>query len=410
MSEPRDPRGTARRDLRLGFVVLAVLAVIAYLSTVALSGGPLRGGHPVRLALPLTGPILRPGAEVRIGGERAGEVQGVDLDRRGRRAIVTLRMDRGTIGAGASARVRLRGMAGAVYVELSPGDAHRPLPAGALVRALPAVQLTDVVATFDRDTRQAMARTLRGFGGGLAGRGTTLSHTLAVAPRALTGATPLLDALAVPGRLRRTLDGFREISDAAAPAGDDALGEVVGGAAATFTTTGARATAIGGALRAAPALEQTTAGVLPDADRLLSRTTVAARELRPALAALAASLPALQRVASRTPQLSAVERLGREALPALRAVAPLVPAVRGPAAGLAAATPSLRELAAYLVPYRQDLIDAPAGFDRWGGFHYDDGQATGHRAVRFSMVFTCATARDPYPAPGAAARDRKACR
>jgi len=70
----------------------------------------------------------------------------------------------------------------------------------------------------------------------------------------------------------------------------------------------------------------------------------------------------------------------------------------------------LGDLSHYLVPYRTELVQAPAGFDRWGGFRYDAGQAAGHRAVRFSMVFTCAKARDPYPAPGQAHRDRQACR
>lgn len=410
MSEPRNVAATERRDLGLGLAVLAVLAVIAYLSTVALSGGPLRGGTPVRVALPLNGPIVRPGAEVRIGGERAGDVQDVALDRSARQAVATLRLDRGTVGRGASARVRLRGMAGAVYVELSPGDRHAPLPDGTLLRARPAVQLTDVVAAFDRDTRRALSRTLRGLGGGLDGRGTTLSRTLATAPRALAGITPVLDALARPGELNGLLGASTRLADAAAPAGDDALGETVTGARVTFGALASRAGALADTLAAAPALERATADVLPDADRLLTRAGDAAVQLRPAVDALAASLPALRRVASRTPQLASLERLGRSALPALRAVAPLVPAVRGPAAGLAAATPDISSLARYLVPYRKELVEAPAGFDRWGAFRYGAGQAAGARAVRFSMIFTCAKARDPYPAPGRAGEDRKACR
>lgn len=408
MSEPRDPRAVHRRDLGLGLAVLGVLAVVAYLSTVALSGGPLRGGTPVRVALPLEGPIVRPGAEVRIGGERAGDVQSVALDRAARRAVATLRLDRGTVGAGASARVRLRGMAGAVYLELAPGDASRPLPRDTLLPGRPAVQLTDVVAAFDTDTRAALGRTLTGTGG-LRGRGTTLNRTLATAPGALTGITPVLRGLGARGELSGLLRGLTTVSDAAAPAGSQELAGAVTGARRTVGALGAQADALGDAVDAAPGLERRAATVLPDADRLLDATTAAARGLRPAVSALVDALPALRRVASRTPQLDALDRLGREALPALRAVAPLVPAVRGPAAGLAAAVPSLVTLATYLAPYRDDLVEAPAGFDRWGGFRYDQGSGAGHRAVRFSMIFTCATARNPYPAPGASARDRKAC-
>jgi ABC-type transporter Mla subunit MlaD len=407
MSERRDPRAAERRDLWLGLAVLAALGIVAYLSTVALSGGPLRGGTPVRVALPADGPILRPGAEVRIGGERAGDVKSVSLDRAARRAIATLRLDRGTVGAGASARVRLRGMAGAVYVELDPGDPRHPLPSGRVIAARPAVQLTDVVAAFDRDTRRGLSRTLRAVGGGLQGQGTTLQRTLQTAPGALTEVTPLLQALAVPGELHGLLGSLTQVSDAATPADD--LGRSVPLARQTFAALAVRSGAVGEALKAAPPLERSVAAVLPDANRLLARAGSAARELQPAVGALARSLPALRRVATRTPQLAALDTLGRQALPALHAVAPLVPLVRGPAAGLAATTPALSELASYLVPYKRELVEAPAGFDRWGGFRYNVGAGAGHRAVRFSMIFSCAHARDAYPAPGKAGLDRKAC-
>jgi hypothetical protein len=59
--------------------------------------------------------------------------------------------------------------------------------------------------------------------------------------------------------------------------------------------------------------------------------------------------------------------------------------------------------------YRDDLYRAPEAFTRWGANRYAFGMASGARAVRFAPVFTCHIARDPYPAPGTASRDRKAC-
>ncbi len=417
------PRTAAQRELWLGFAVLGVLAVVAYLSTVALNGGPLKTGREVQLALPPDGPVLRPGAEVRIGGERAGDVARVALDGRGRAALATLRVSDGHVGQGAVARVRLRGMAGAVYVDLQPGDAERPLADGAVLRARPAVQLTDVVAAFDADTRRAMATSLRGLGVGLEGRGQTLQHTIAVAPTVLKSSTAVLNASqSVPGRLHQLLGALQDVSAAAAPARGAAdrtgsavprageLAATVAGARRTFGATARAAGPLGAALDLAPALERMVAGVLPVADRLLVHAAHAARTLQPAVLALDHSLPALRRVAARRVELGALETIGRRALPALRAAAPLVRAVRGPAAGLAATTPAIGTLAAYLVPYRTELVEAPAGFDRWGGFRYAAGAGAGHRAVRFSMVFTCARARNAYPAPGAAHRDREACR
>ena len=423
MSEPRDPRATARRDLWLGIAVLGVLALVAYLSTVALNGGPLKSGQEVRVALPADGPVLRPGAEVRIGGERAGDVAAVRLDSTGRAAVATLRVSDGHVGRGAQARIRLRGMAGAVYVDLQPGDAARRLADGALLRARPAVQLTDVVATFDADTRAALTTSLRGLGGGLTGRGEALQHTIAVAPTALRRATWVLNAShSAPGRLHQLIGALQDVSAAAAPARGAAdrtgsavprageLAATVAAARQTFGATARTTGPLGAAIDAAPALERAVAGVLPTADRLLTHAAHAARTLQPALRALQRSLPVLRRVAARTGQLGALETVGRQALPALRAVAPLVPSLRGPAAGLAATTPAIGALAKYLAPYKTELVQAPAGFDRWGAFKYDAGAGAGHRAVRFSMVFTCARARNPYPAPGAAHQDRKACR
>jgi hypothetical protein len=81
----------------------------------------------------------------------------------------------------------------------------------------------------------------------------------------------------------------------------------------------------------------------------------------------------------------------------------------GPASGLAPLSAPVAEIASVLIPYRTELLQAPLGFTRWGNFTYDFGTGAGHRAVRFSMVMTCALARDPYPRPGAASHERSPC-
>ena len=81
------------------------------------------------------------------------------------------------------------------------------------------------------------------------------------------------------------------------------------------------------------------------------------------------------------------------------------------AAAVTASTEPVVKLADYLIPYGTELVDGPGGFTRWGEYRYPDGQASGHKAVRFTMIFTCAKARDPYPAPGAAAKEKSSpCR
>ncbi|WP_040601054.1 MlaD family protein, partial [Patulibacter medicamentivorans] len=125
---PAHAQDRRRRDLLLGLLVVAVLAAIAYLSTVAIDGGPLSDPYEVRISVPGDAPLLKDGDDVRIAGQRAGTVRRVAADRsRGGRpgALVTLALDDGPIGRDARAAVRLRGIAGAVYVALDPGDRSR---------------------------------------------------------------------------------------------------------------------------------------------------------------------------------------------------------------------------------------------------------------------------------------------
>src|SRR5882757_4733677 len=101
----RRARRASRRQLLLGTAVIAAVAAAAWLSTIAINGLPWSSPYLVRLSLPAGAPLLHPGDEVRIGGERAGQVQSVALARASNdRAVATLSLDSGySIGRGAGA-------------------------------------------------------------------------------------------------------------------------------------------------------------------------------------------------------------------------------------------------------------------------------------------------------------------
>jgi ABC-type transporter Mla subunit MlaD len=403
-----------RRELTLGVLVLLLVAVIAYLSTTALSGSPFSSHYEVRMPLPADGPVLRDGDPVRVAGRRAGQVRHVEVAADGRTGVATLTLTDGKVGPGAGARVRLKGLAGSTYVELQRGDTRRPLPSGATLAAARvhgAPQLSDVVAAFDRQTRGALARTITATGTALGGRGTELNRTLATLPDALTRATPLLRAL-VPerGAVSGLVDAVDRVADAAAPAGSTALGDLLPAARAVLQATGAASGDLGATLAALPAAERQLARTLPRADALLDDVRAAAVRLRPGVDALRTALPAVLRVEDRRAGLGRLAALGRTATPVVRATLPVVLQLRGSATALSAVATPVAKLSTDLVPYRKELVEAPAGFTRWGDFVYQDGQAKGHRAVRFSMVFTCAHRRNPYPAAGTAQADRELCR
>lgn len=401
---------TARRDTVLGVLVLALCGVIAWISTVAISGEPWAQPYQVRLALPPGAPLLTPGDDVRIGGERVGQVSAVALARgSGTDAIATLSLSSGRVGPGASARVRPRGLAGAVYVDIDPGRTGRALPSGVLLHEVTGgVELTDVIAGFDRATRQALQATLNGYGSGFAGRGVSVNETLGEAPSVLADSTAVMHALTpAPGELTRLLTSAGTVAGALAPAGSDALGGAVGAARSVLSTTAPGGLAA--SVRALPSAEQAAASVLPGTDGLLSDARSAAADLTPGIAALNDALPSLHSLERASGSVALLARAAAVASPVLTELRPALALLRGPAAGLTPVSDPFEELATVLIPYRTELVQAPLGFTRWGGFRYDFGTGAGHRAVRFSMVLTCAYARDPYPAPGAAEKERQPC-
>jgi ABC-type transporter Mla subunit MlaD len=368
----------------LGIVVIAVAVIASVISTIAVDGLPRH--HHLMVSLPGDAPLLRAGDEVRIDGERAGTVTNVTPGR------ARLSLDRAA-GADRHARVRLRGMAGAVYVELTPG----PPATGA------SVDLPHAIAGFDAATRVALARTLHGAGG-LAGRGQDLNAALRDAPPALTDTTPLLRAA-------------RPVATLLHPA-DDVARALAAHDLGAMTTAAARVGApladASGALRATldrmPGTEARARAVLPQVDPLLDDATAATRDLAPAVAAIGRALPAARHLEQGAVHFADARALLARARPVLDRATPVLAAARWATAAIPALPAPLATLSRKIVPYAFELVDAPAGFTRWGNFRYDDGQASGHKAVRFTMVFTCAKARDPYPAPGAALKERKQCR
>jgi ABC-type transporter Mla subunit MlaD len=400
---------TARRHTLLGLLVLAALALAGWISTVAISGVPWSSPFELRLALPAGAPLLTAGDDVRVAGERVGQVSSVSLARGSDdQAVATVSISDYSIYRSAAARIRPRGLAGAVYVDLYPGvRSGRPLRSGSLLHTVTGgVQLTNVIAGFDGAARHAMQTVLTQAGDGLAGRGIAVNESIAQAPSLLANTTAALHAVdPEPGALSDAIGSAYTVSSALTPPGDQTLGDIVSAARATLSATGNASQTIA----ALPAAEQSLAATLPGADTLLERTTLAARDLTPDVQALAQALPGLNALEQRSPAVTTLGEVAHDAAPVFSALIPALGELRGTASGLTPLTDPFTELANVLIPYKQELIQAPLGFTRWGNFRYDFGTGSGHRAVRFTMVFTCGLARDPYPKPGEAAKDRKPC-
>jgi len=239
------------QDPRLLLAGVAVVAIAIAILVVALrSGGGLPGRDYYRLDLRFPsaarGTVLPPpGSDVRIAGRRVGQTRAAEL--RDGAPTLRLQLDGSTPRLPADTRfaVRAQGLLGAKYVDVVPGDSPNRVPDGGVVSARQSsveVAVSDVLGAMDDPTRAGLERTIRGLGGGLAGRAGRLNEALdgvarplerfsvAIAPVVRDGRAPevvragarLLTSLErVRGELAAALDPGERSMRAFAEADDD---------------------------------------------------------------------------------------------------------------------------------------------------------------------------------------------
>ena len=270
------------------------------------------------------------GQTLTVSGVNVGEVSDVRL--REGRALVTLSVERDRLPAVfRDARMTLRPKTplNDMTVQLDPGHPR----SGRLgeddvvqvARTTPNVNLDEILAALDRDTRDYLTTFITAGGRGLRGRGPDLRALLkATAPtlrqtRRVTGA--------INGRhreLRRLVDALETLTGTVA-GHDRSLVDLVSGSEATFSALARRERALRASLRRLP-------GTLAQADATVERLRPlareigpAARELRPAVRALRPALHGLRPlVEPGTAQLRAIRALVREARPLARDLPPLL--------------------------------------------------------------------------------------
>lgn len=412
LSLTRGSERLAQHEIVLGLAVVAVMALAAWISIIAISGIPFANPYRLEAVIPAGAPLLKDGDDVRVAGQRAGQVRGVEPGPGGA-TLIKMDINEGLVGRNARARVRIRGLAGSVYVDVTRGDTSRPLPSGSrlpVTRTSSGVQLVSVIAGFDRAARDAMSRSLERYGGGLAGQGSVLNTAIGDLAPTTERLGPLMQALSPrPGDLSGLMRGARLTMRGFAPSGSRELGPLLTSSAEVMAAIAERRDALTAMIDRLRPFEDEARASLPLARATLVDAERAVTDLEPGARELVAALPALNRLLATRRPLESVGPLARAALPVVTEAVPLVSELRDPARTLAPLATPLGPFSAYMASYRDDLYRAPDAFTQWGGNRYDFGMASGARAVRFAPVFTCQFARNPYPAPGTADNDRKAC-
>lgn len=367
----------SRRALREGLrpllailgLVLIAGAVAAYILENQRLRFPWDDTYTVHAELP-TGQALTPGQGqiVTVAGVKVGEIAKVRL--RDGRALVDLSIDRDRLPGGvhrdATLLVRPRTPLQDMTIDVDPGSQDEPAlsPRDVLgvERATPSVNLDEVLASLDQDTRAWVTTLVQAGGAALKDRGAALRAALkASAPtlevtRRLTAVTRARRA-----ELRGVVARLRELSGAVARE-DEALGRLVSAASATFSAVASEDGALRRGLQKLPPTLRQASAALDELRPLARDGGPALQRLVPAARALPRTLAAVDRLSKEgTPTLVGLERLSRMARAPARDL-------RASAASLADSAPDLTDTFAVLRQFTNILAHNPEGQEE--GFLY----------------------------------------
>jgi phospholipid/cholesterol/gamma-HCH transport system substrate-binding protein len=315
---PSTAAGALTNPVLVGASIVVAIVIGVFLSYNANHGLPFVKTYHLAVRVPDAAELVV-GDEVRIGGFRVGQVNGITAmpPRRSRPpyARLDLALDGSVKGIPADTlvRVRPRSLLGAKYVELDPGSG-RPLPSGGslpLGNARTTTELDEAFDVFDAQTRRGLQDTIRGLGDALAGRGPDINRSIVAVRRVLPPLQRVAQTLAEPATdVHGFVDGLARTSAALVPVASTA-GDLLGNAATTLRALDAAGPALERSLALLPGTEQTGTRVLRDAApvlRDLTGITVALQRGTPHLSdtaqRLSGALTAGTRVLPRTPQLT----------------------------------------------------------------------------------------------------------
>ena len=340
-----------RKHLRdaIAIVVLVLIALIVTLvilsnQRLALPAGvPLLGKDFVDVEAELvTAQAVTPGQgqTVNIAGVQVGQISSVELE--DGKAIVGMKIEREHARIYRDATVLLRPKTGLkdMVAELTPGtEAAGPLPEGERIpisQTLPDVNLDEVLAALDSDTRDYLRLLLGDGATALKDNGRELAQTIRRFEPTARYAREVNEQLAVRRQnLKRVIHNFsllvEELGDK-----DTQLAEFVENSNAVFGVLARQEANLRATLQELPSALDETQTTLAKVDRLAQVLGPTLEDLRPAARALG---PALQQT---RPFLTETTPVIRDQLrPFTRAALPTVRELRPAMRDLSAATPNL---------------------------------------------------------------------
>jgi phospholipid/cholesterol/gamma-HCH transport system substrate-binding protein len=342
------------------------------------------------------------GQTVTIAGVNVGELAKVEL--KDGRAIVQLKL-KNKYGERVrkDATLLLRPKTGLedMVVEMSPGSGEKA-PEGWTIpvqNTLPTVQLDEILASLDRDTRDFLRLLVAGAGQGLDGVGDDLSATFKrFEPGALYARQMTKGLVERRGNIKRSIHNLRLLVEAVGEK-DDQLAQLIDSSNTVFRSFANQDANLRDALQQLPPTLEVTNTGLAKTERLAKVLGPTLEDLRPTARALG---PTLRQV--RPFLLTSTPIIRDQLRPFARDALPTVKSLRGAANGLAKVTPDLRDTLNVL-NYLFNTIaynppgDAEEGYLFWASWANHIGSLIfttqdAHGPLRRgTVVVSCSTAR-----------------
>jgi phospholipid/cholesterol/gamma-HCH transport system substrate-binding protein len=300
--------------------------------------------QPLRLAAELeNAQAVTPGQgqTVEVAGVKVGRIESVKL-REGRAIVGLAIFPRFVDLVHTDARATLRPRTGLkdMFLELDPGTAAAPVARAGFVipasRTLTDVDLDEILAALDADTRAHLQLLLDGAGRGLRRRGPDLAELFRRFGPTTRGLARVNRAVARERvALEDAIHGLARLTEELAGK-DDELAQLVDSSAAVFEAFAAEDRNVSATVRKLPGALRESTGALGDVKALADELGPAATALEPSFVQLRRTNRAVSPIARR---LTPVIR--EEIRPFVRELQPLVADIRPAASGLSKAAPDV---------------------------------------------------------------------
>ena len=354
---------------------------------------PIVEEEPIRMKVELpTAQAVTPGQGqfVRVAGVKIGSIGPVELE--DGHAVVEIEIDKkyeGLIREDATMLLRPKTGLKDMFLEVDPGRG-KPLEEGDTLRlgnAIQDVNLDEILAMLDRDTREYLLLLVHGAGKGLEGRGRDLREVFRLFEPTHRDLARLNSSVATRKvNLRRLVTALERLSSELAGR-EDELGQLVSSAARVFRSYAAEDRNISAAVRELPKALQQTTRTVGEVERLAEVLRPASDALRPPARALGRYQRALR------PLSVEAEPLLREQIrPFVRETRPTVRFLRPAARDLSRSTPNMTRSFVVLnrffnmAAHNPDGREGPNDGDREEGYLYYLGWLPHNSATLFGTA------------------------